>query len=281
MEKPCGALWGMVAKHRIPSRIQAQGGARGLRRDALEIPSSEPLNTSEQVQGNTYTRLTRQSHRCLDEPDYTRQSHRCLDEPKYRGKALWSTVGHGCETPDPQQDSSPRRCQKRAQRCSRNSIFGTGKYKAIQSKYTRHTRHRRQSHRCLDEPEYRGKALWSTVGHGCETPDPQQDSSRRRCQKRAQRCSRNSIFGTAKYKANLQGIQGIEGKAIDVWMNRSTVEKCCGARWGMVAKHRIPSRIQAQGGARSVRRDALEIASSEPLNTRHTRHTMQNKAYKA
>ena len=204
MEKPCGARWGMVAKHRIPSRIQAQGGARSVRRDGLEIASSELLNT---------------------------------------------------------------------------------RYKAIQSKYTRHTRHRRQSHRCLDEPEYRGKALWSTVGHGCETPDPQQDSSRRRCQKRAQRCSRNSIFGTAKYKAiqskNLQGIQGIEGKAIDVWMNRSTVEKCCGARWGMVAKHRIPSRIQAQGGARSVRRDALEIASSEPLNTRHTRHTMQNKAYKA
>ena len=156
------------------------------------------------------------------------------------------------------------------------------KYKAIQStkQFTRHTRHRRQSHRCLDEPEYRGKALWSTVGHGCETPDPQQDSSPRRCQKRAQRCSRNSIFGTATYKAiqsHLQGIQGIEGKAKDAWMNRSTVEKCCGARWGMVAKHRIPSRIQAQGGARSVRRDAREIASSEPLNTSQT---MQNKAYK-
>ena len=44
MEKPCGALWGMVAKHRIPSRIQAQGGARSVRRDALEIASSEPLN---------------------------------------------------------------------------------------------------------------------------------------------------------------------------------------------------------------------------------------------
>ena len=70
----------------------------------------------------------------------------------------------------------------------------TAKYKAIQStkQFTRHTRHRRQSHRCLDEPEYRGKALWSTVGHGCETPDPQQDSSPRRCQKRAQRWQGNT-----------------------------------------------------------------------------------------
>ena len=51
MEKPCGALWGMVAKHRIPSRIQAQGGASGVRRDALEIASSEPLNT--RLHGNT------------------------------------------------------------------------------------------------------------------------------------------------------------------------------------------------------------------------------------
>ena len=41
MEKPCGALWGMVAKHRIPSRIQAQGSARSVRRDALEIAFSE------------------------------------------------------------------------------------------------------------------------------------------------------------------------------------------------------------------------------------------------
>ena len=49
----------------------------------------------------------------------------------------------------------------------------------------------------------------------------------------------------------------------------STMEKPCGARWGMVAKHRIPSRIEAQGGARSVRRDAVEIASSELLNRRH------------
>ena len=49
----------------------------------------------------------------------------------------------------------------------------------------------------------------------------------------------------------------------------STMEKPCGARWGMVPKQRIPSRIEAQGGARSVRRDAVEIASSELLNRRH------------
>ena len=61
------------------------------------------------------------------------------------------------------------------------------------------------------------------------------------------------------------GWTGLQGKAIDVEMNPSTVEKPCDARWGMVPKHRIPSRIQAQGGARSVRIDALEIASSEPL----------------
>ena len=113
----------MVAKHRIPSRIQAEGGARSVRRDALEIASSEPLNTRYKAIQSKFTRHTR--HR--------RQSHRCLDEPEYRGKVLWSTVGHGCETPDPQQDSSPRRCQKRAQRCSRNSIFGTAKYKAYKA----------------------------------------------------------------------------------------------------------------------------------------------------
>ena len=149
MEKPCGARWGMVAKHRIPSRIQAQGGARNVRRDALEIASSELLNTRQY-------------------------------------KAIYKAI---------------------------QGIEGIAKG--------------------LDEPEYHGKALWSTVGHGCETPDPQQDSSPRRCQKRAQRCSRNSIFGTAKYKANKakQGIQNIEGKAIDVWMDRpvpwkSPVEHC-------------------------------------------------------
>ena len=80
------ALWSAVGhgcETRELSKIQAQGGARSMRRDAFEIASSEPLkaykaiqgiseplNTSEQVQGNTYTRLTRQSHRCLDEPDY-------------------------------------------------------------------------------------------------------------------------------------------------------------------------------------------------------------------
>ena len=49
----------------------------------------------------------------------------------------------------------------------------------------------------------------------------------------------------------------------------------------MVAKHRIPSRIQAQCSARSVRRDALEIAASEPLNTRLQGNTRQYKVYKA
>ena len=84
---------------------------------------------------------------------------------------------------------------------------------------------------------------------------------------------------TRQYKANIQAIQGTEGKALDVWMNRNTVEKPCGARWGMVAKHRIPSRIQAQGGARNVRRDALKIASSELLHTRQYKAIY--KAYKA
>ena len=125
-----------------------------------------------------------------------------------------------------------------------------------------------------------GKALWSAVGHGCETGEPQQDSSPRRCQKRAQGCSRNSIFGTAKYTPYKDECRKVGASAdelvIDVWMNRSTMEKPCGALWGMVAKHQIPSRIQAQGGARSVRRDALEIASSEPLNTRHTRQYKAN-----
>ena len=65
-----------------------------------------------------------------------------------------------------------------------------------------------------------------------------------------------------------QGIEGIEGKAIAVGMDRPVPwKKVCGARWGMVAKHRIPSRIEAQGGARSVRREGVETASSELLNT--------------
>ena len=124
----------LVGKHRMPSRIQAQDGARGLRRDALEIASSEPLNTSEQVQGNTYTRRTRQSHRCLDESDYKRQykAYKAyMAKPQmsgwpgqYHGKALWSTVRHGWETVD-----APRRRQRPGQRCSRNSICRTAKYK--------------------------------------------------------------------------------------------------------------------------------------------------------
>ena len=135
MEKPCGARWGMVAKHRITSRIEAQGGARSVRRDALEIAASELLNR--------------------------------------------------------------RQCKA----------------------YARHRRHRRQSHSCLDGPA-------------------------------------------------------------------SAMEKPCRARWGMVAKHRIPSRIHKEpvirsqtwcrtGGARSVRRDALEIASSELLKRRQRKAYMQ------
>ena len=118
----------------------------------------------------------------------------------------------------------------------------------------------RQSHRCWDEPEYRGKAVWRTVGHGCETPDPQQDSSPRRCQKRARgalEIASSELLNTRQYKAKIQAIQGVQGKAIDVWMNRitrgntrhtrhtwqshrcldgpaSTMEKPCGALWGMV-----------------------------------------------
>ena len=147
MEKPCGALWGMVVKHLIPPGFKPQAEA----------------NSS------------------------------------WKG-----CVGHAWETREPQQDSSPRRCQKHTQRCFRNSIFGTTK--GIQGNTLLKgwcmavgmNRITRQSHRCWDEPEYRGKAVWRTVGHGSETPDPQQDSSPRRCQKRAHRCSRNSIFGTAK-----------------------------------------------------------------------------------
>ena len=84
----------------------------------------------------------------------------------------------------------------------------------------------------------------------------------------AQGC-RNSIFGTAKQKAyarhrrhRRQSHSCRDGPA-------STMEKPCGARWGMVAKHRIPSRIEAQDGARSVRREGVETASSELLNRRH------------
>ena len=124
------------------------------------------------------------------------------------------------------------------------------------------------------------RALWSAVGHGCETREPQQDSSPRRCQKHAQRCFRNSIFGTTK------GIQGNTRHTRHTWQSHrcldgpaSTMEKPCGALWGMVAKHRIPSRIQAQGGARGLRKDALEIASSEPLNTSDTSEQVQGNTY--
>ena len=216
--------------------------------------------------------------------------------------------GHGCETPDPQQDCSPRRCQKRVQRCSRNSIFGTAEYKAYKAIYKANFLQGIQGKAIdvsMDRP-IPWNCVWSTVGHGCEKPDPQQDSSPRRCQRRAQRCSRNSIFGTAKFKA-YKAIQGkyrrhtrqsqqkraqrcsgnsifgtakfkaykaIQGKYTRHRMQShrcldgpaSTMEKPCGAPWGMIAKHRIPSRIEAQGGARSLRRDALEIASSELLN---------------
>ena len=102
MEKPCGAPWSMVAKHRIPSRIQAQGGARRVRRDALEIASSEPLNS----------RHTRQ-YKANIQGIEGKAIDVSMDRPVPWKSPVWSTVGHGCETPDPQQDSSPRRCQKR------------------------------------------------------------------------------------------------------------------------------------------------------------------------
>ena len=235
----CGALWGMVAKHRIPSRIQAQGGDRSLRRDALEIASSEPLNTSEQVQGHTYTRLTRQSHRCLDGPAST------MEKPC---GALWGMVakqGNPSKIQAQGGASSVRRdALEIASLEPRNNILHDINRNYIQGNAMDELQESRSFgrwtiHRCLDEPEYRGKALWSTVGHGCETPDPQQDSSPRRCQKRAERCARNSIFGTAKYKAiqskytrhtrhRRQSHRCLDGPA-------STMEKPCGALWGMVA----------------------------------------------
>ena len=147
METPCGALWGIVAKHRIRSRIQAQGGARSVRRDALEIASSEPLNWRHTMQ-----------YKANIEGIQSKAIDVWMDRP-VPWKSPVEHRGHGCETPDPQQDCSPRRCQKRVQRCSRNSIFGTAEYKAY-------------------------KAI---------------------------------------YKANLQGIQG---KAIDVWMDRPIPWNC-------------------------------------------------------
>ena len=136
-----------------------------------------------------------------------------MDGPASTMEKPCGALGHGCETPDPQQDSSPRRCQKRAQGCYRNSIFGTAKYKykaykAIEGKYTRHTR---QSHRCLDGPA-------------------------------------------------------------------STMEKPCGGLWGMVAKQGNPSQIQAQGGARSVRRGCsrnsiFRTAKYKAIQIKYTRQT--------
>ena len=176
----------MVAKHRIPSRIQAQGGARSVRRDALEIASSEPLNTR-QYKANL-------------------QGIQGIE-----GKAIDVSM-------------------------NRNTV-----------------------EKCCG-------ARWGMVAKHRIPSRIQAQGGARSVRRDALEIASSELVNTRQYKANIQGIQGIEGKAIDVSMNRSTVEKCCGARWGMVAKHRIPSRIQAQGGARSVRRDALEIASSEPLN---------------
>ena len=127
--------------------------------------------------------------------------------PKHAMIGPQSSVEHACETAKPQQDPSPSETPDPQQ----------------------------DSSPCRLVP---WKSPVEHRGHGCETPDPQQDSSPRRCQKRAQRCSRNSIFGTAKQKA-IQGVQGIDGPA-------STMEKRCGKLWSMVAKHRIPSRIQPQ-----------------------------------
>ena len=177
-----------------------------------------------------------------------------------------ATVGHGSETPNPQQDSSPRRCQKRAHRCSRNSIFGTAKARQYKANIPVQAIQGIESRpRCLDEPEYRGKALWSTVEHGYETPDPQQDSSPRRCQKRAQ------PLNTRQYKvqSNLQGIQGIEGKAIRCL---DEPEYRGNALWSTVGHGCETPDPQQDSSPRRCQKRAQRWQG----NTRHTRHTWQS-----
>ena len=189
---------------------------------------------------------------------------------QYHGKAVWKTVGHGCETPDPQQDSTPD-----GARSVRRDALEIASSELLNSRHTRQYKAYKANIQGIE-----GKAIdvwmdrpvpWKSPvehrGHGCETPDPQQDSSPRRCQKRAQRCSRNSIFGTAKFKA-YKAIQGkytrhrrqshrcLDGPA-------STMEKPCGKLWGMVAKHRIRSRIQAQGGA--IEGKAIDVWMDRPV----------------
>ena len=181
-----------------PSRIQAQGGARSVRRDAFETASSELLNT---IQGNT------------------KQIYKAYNTRQY-----------------------------------------------FESKYTRHTRHRRQSHRCLDEPEY-----WkSPVEHGGAAKHRipsriQAQGGARSVRRDALEIASSEPLNTRQYKANLQGIQGIEGKAIDVWMNRNTVFRKSAVEHG-------GAWLRNTGSPAGFKPKAVPEACAEMLSKQHLRN---------
>ena len=76
------------------------------------------------------------------------------------------------------------------------------------------------------------------------------------------------------------GWTGLQGKAKDAWMNRSAVEKPCDARWGMVAKHRIPL---AGFKPKAVPEACAEMLSKEHLRNRQIQGNTKQiyKPYKA
>ena len=209
MEKPCGA---------DPQQDSSPRRCHGKRRDGVEIASSEPLNTRLQGrQGNT--------------------SHRRLEGP---WKSLVEQGGAWFRNTGSPAGFKPKAVPRQAKRWCRNIIFGTATYKTRRQT----TQHKPQkTYRRLEGP-------WkSPVEHGgawCRNTGSPAGFKPKAVPRQAKRWSRNSIFGTAKY-TKFQADKATQTTE-DIEAGRP-MEKPCGARWGMVPKHRIPSRIQAQGGA--------------------------------
>ena len=112
MEKPCGALWGMVGKHPIPSRIEAPSGSEFLLKG---LCGACMRNTETPAGFKRKGWSIRPQTGCRDSVFETAKSKaipwQTLARFKPQAEANSSSkgsVGHACETGKPQQESSAR-----------------------------------------------------------------------------------------------------------------------------------------------------------------------------
>ena len=141
MEKPCGALWGMVAKHRIPTRIEAPSGSQfllkglcgacvrntetlaGFKRKGWSV---RPLTGGRNIVGNGCEKAERHLNPSL-KPRVRNRAARCRRQKH-------EVVGYGCEKAEHHLNPSLRR----GWRC-RNCSFETVKIHSTQVKTSKWT----------------------------------------------------------------------------------------------------------------------------------------------